>query len=48
VLKARGVRHNTELRSATIGDGGMTVIGGRFVDLRGVLTGLPTRRAEPR
>lgn len=40
VLKARGVAHSTELRHATI-DGTGFHIGGPFVDLRGVLTGLP-------
>jgi circadian clock protein KaiC len=42
VIKARGVKLNSELRAATIGDGGMT-LGERFKDLRGVLTGLPTK-----
>jgi circadian clock protein KaiC len=43
VLKARGIKHNSELRSAVIEHGGMKVVGGRFKDLRGVLTGLPSR-----
>lgn len=43
VMKARGVRHSTELRSALIEHGGLQVVGGRFAELRGVLTGLPTR-----
>lgn len=49
VLKARGIKHDSELRSAAIGRGGMTVVGGRFNDMRGVLTGLPTRaQGDPR
>jgi circadian clock protein KaiC len=43
VIKARGIAVNSELRSAMIGAGGMTVVGERFKDLRGVLTGLPAR-----
>jgi circadian clock protein KaiC len=43
VIKARGVNLNSELRAATIGQGGMTVVRDRFKDLRGVLTGLPSR-----
>ena len=47
VLKARGIRHNSELRSMVIQQGGMQVVAGRFMDLRGVLTGLPTRERQP-
>jgi circadian clock protein KaiC len=43
VLKARGTKHNTELRALAIDRGGMKVVGGRFSDMRGVLTGLPSR-----
>jgi circadian clock protein KaiC len=43
VIKARGVKHDSELRSFTIGDGGLRVVAGRFRDMRGVLTGLPAR-----
>jgi circadian clock protein KaiC len=42
VLKARGVRHDTGLRSLTITDTGLEVARERFRDLRGVLTGLPS------
>jgi circadian clock protein KaiC len=44
VIKARGVKVNSELRSATIGKGGLKVIKDRFKDFRGVLTGLPSAR----
>lgn len=44
VIKARGINVNSELRSATIGKGGVTVTADRFKDLRGVLTGLPAPR----
>jgi circadian clock protein KaiC len=47
VLKARGIAHNSELRSMSIGRGGLSVVGGRFTDLRGVLTGLPSRQRQP-
>jgi circadian clock protein KaiC len=43
VLKARGVRHASDVRRLTIGDGGAQV-GAPFEGLRGVLTGLPTPR----
>jgi circadian clock protein KaiC len=43
VLKARGVNLNSELRAATIGKGGMTVVADRYRQLRGVLTGLPSK-----
>ncbi|MDB4971141.1 MAG: putative circadian clock protein KaiC [Myxococcales bacterium] len=42
VIKARGVNLNSELRAATIGKAGMTVVRDRFKDLRGVLTGVPS------
>ncbi len=41
VLKARGVRHATEVRRMSIEDQGVEV-GAPFTGLRGVLTGLPT------
>ena len=40
VLKARGVRHATEVRAMSLGADGLTV-GSRFKGARGVLTGLP-------
>jgi circadian clock protein KaiC len=40
VLKARGVRHATEVRAMSLGADGITV-GPRFQGARGVLTGLP-------
>jgi len=41
VLKARGVRHATDVRKLSVEDGGVEV-GAPFKGLRGVLTGLPT------
>lgn len=41
VLKARGVRHATEVRRMSFSDHGVEV-GSPFTGLRGVLTGLPT------
>lgn len=41
VLKARGVKHNSELRSLVIDESGVNVVRGRFSAMRGVLTGLP-------
>ncbi|HYH94584.1 ATPase domain-containing protein [Hyalangium sp.] len=41
VIKARGIKHDSELQSLTVGSAGLKVIKGRFKDLRGVLTGLP-------
>jgi len=41
VLKARGVRHATEVHRMSVGGRGLEV-GGPFQGLRGVLTGLPT------
>jgi circadian clock protein KaiC len=46
VIKARGVQHESELRSMTIAKGGIRVESGRFKDMRGVLTGMPA--FEPR
>jgi circadian clock protein KaiC len=43
VIKARGVRLNTETCRATIASGGMTVARGGFRELRGLLSGLPSR-----
>jgi circadian clock protein KaiC len=40
VLKARGVRHTTDVRRLSVGQGGVQV-GAAFEGLRGVLTGLP-------
>ncbi len=49
VLKARGIEHNSELRSLTIEKkAGLKVVQGRFKELRGVLTGLPVRDPESR
>jgi circadian clock protein KaiC len=49
VLKARGIKHGSELRSMSIGAGGVTVGQTAFKDLRGVLTGLPVASArEPK
>jgi circadian clock protein KaiC len=49
VLKARGLRHDTGLRSFTITDTGLEVARERFRDLRGVLTGLPSiMKDEPK
>jgi circadian clock protein KaiC len=49
VLKARGIQHSSELRSLTVGNDGLKVVGGRFKDMRGVLTGLPAHHAgEPK
>jgi circadian clock protein KaiC len=42
VIKARGIKVNSELRSASIGPDGLTVSSDRFKDLRGVLSGLPS------
>lgn len=48
IIKARGVPLNTELRGMTIGPGGVQVSDrSPFTDLRGVLTGLPTREGGP-
>ncbi len=41
VLKARGVRHETELRQMSVEDDGLHV-GPALTELRGVLTGVPT------
>jgi circadian clock protein KaiC len=43
VIKARGVNLKSDLRLAEIGQGGMKVRAERLNDLRGVLTGLPSR-----
>jgi len=45
VLKARGVRHATDVRRMTLEADGIAV-GPRFHSIRGVLTGLPTGLAE--
>ena len=45
VLKARGVRHATDVRRMTLEADGVAV-GPRFNSIRGVLTGLPTGSAE--
>lgn len=44
VLKARGIKHEMELRSMTIEADGIKLVRGRFEDMRGVLTGLPAKR----
>lgn len=46
VLKARGIKHESELRSMTIGQGGIDVVAGRFRDMRGVLTGIPAKATQ--
>lgn len=44
VLKARGIKHESELRSMSISDGGVEIVAGRFRDMRGVLTGIPAEK----
>jgi circadian clock protein KaiC len=44
VLKARGIHHESELRSMTIDRGGIQITSGRFRDMRGVLTGIPAQK----
>jgi circadian clock protein KaiC len=44
VLKARGIAHASELRALTIDGSGAHVIAGRFQDMRGVLTGIPSQK----
>jgi circadian clock protein KaiC len=46
VLKARGVKHATDVRKLTVGQGGVQV-GPSFQGLRGVLTGLPVPSKVP-
>ena len=46
VLKARGVRHATDVRRLSVEHGGVEV-GAPFEGLRGVLTGLPVPAKEP-
>jgi len=46
VLKARGVRHATDVRRLSVEQGGVQV-GGPFEGLRGVLTGLPVPSKVP-
>jgi circadian clock protein KaiC len=46
VLKARGIKHDSELRSMVIEPTGVEVLAGRFRDMRGVLTGIPERGRE--
>jgi circadian clock protein KaiC len=46
VLKARGVRHATDVRRLSVEGGGMAV-GLAFEGLRGVLTGLPVPSPRP-
>ncbi|HZX00691.1 MAG TPA: ATPase domain-containing protein [Bacilli bacterium] len=48
VLKARGIRHETGLRSLTMTDAGLEVTRERFRDLRGVLSGERTAPPEPK
>lgn len=44
VLKARGIKHDSELRAYQVGQGGLTVMADdQFKSMRGVLTGLPER-----
>jgi circadian clock protein KaiC len=44
VVKARGIQHLTEMRELTVeaGKGGVRVTKGRFENMRGILTGVPT------
>jgi circadian clock protein KaiC len=46
VLKARGVKHGTELRAMTIGPGGAEVATSAYKNVRGVLTGLPVANPD--
>ena len=46
VLKARGVKHATDVRRLKVGQGGVQV-GPSFQGLRGVLTGLPVPSKAP-
>jgi circadian clock protein KaiC len=46
VLKARGIKHETEARAMVIDRGGVQVVQGRFRHMRGVLTGLPSKDAR--
>lgn len=46
VLKARGIKHDSELRAYVVQHGGLSVIKDRYKDMRGVLTGLPVPRSE--
>ena len=46
VLKARGVRHATDVRRLAVEDHGV-VVGAPFEGLRGVLTGLPVPAKGP-
>ena len=46
VLKARGVRHATDVRRLSVDRGGVEV-GSPFAGMRGVLTGLPVPSKEP-
>ena len=48
VLKARGIKHSSELRSMSISEQGVVVSSQRFKDLQGVLTGLPSLDDKPR
>ncbi|MBA3541576.1 MAG: AAA family ATPase, partial [Deltaproteobacteria bacterium] len=43
VLKARGIKHESELRSMLIEKDGIRLVAGRFTDMRGVLTGFPAK-----
>jgi hypothetical protein len=45
VLKARGIRHATDVRRMTLEADGIAV-GPRFKSILGVLTGLPSGSAE--
>ncbi len=46
ILKARGIRHDSELRGLVIAERGLSVVADRFKGMRGVLTGMPTH--DPR
>ena len=41
VIKARGTKHLSSLRSLTIDQGGIRVSEGRFEGMSGILTGIP-------
>ena len=49
VLKARGIRHESDVRKVTIDDNGM-IVGARYPTVRGVLSGMlaPTERQGDR
>lgn len=44
VLKARGIKHESELRSMLIEESGIRIVSGRFQYMHGVLTGIPEKK----